>query len=65
MADDITTKRMANPDYKIDVHIVGVRLGMTGKTRWRIEVDGESDSLRVAEIMDRAALVLRGEAETD
>lgn len=63
MPDDITKRR--RPDYWINANIIGVRLGDTGKTKWDVEIDGEEDKQVAAEILEKAAYVLRGQGETD
>ena len=61
--DEITQRRFANPDYELELKITGVRIGTTGKTRWHIERDNTYEPEVAAEILDRAAKVLRGDCE--
>ena len=63
MADEFSERRLENPDYDVEVHITGVRLGTTGKVRWWVESETDFDKKVLAEIPDRAAIVLRGEGE--
>ncbi len=59
MEIEFIERRHNNPDYELDVHITGVRMGNTGKVHWKISMDKETDTELAAEILDRAAKVLR------
>lgn len=60
--DEITAARLKkSPDYDVELHITGVRIGTTGRAKWSIvyppEWNGEEELL--AEVLDRVAEVLR------
>lgn len=64
--DDITAARMKNsPDYDVDIHITGVRVGNTGKAHWNIAFSDEwaGKEELLAEVLDRVAEVLRQPVE--
>ena len=63
MADEFSKRRLENPDYDVTVHIQGVTMGVTGKIHWFIEADTDMRKELLAEVLDRAAIVLRGECE--
>lgn len=63
MADEFSERRFESPDYDVTVNIIGVRLGTTGKMSWWVEADTDLSKEQLAEILDRAAIVLRGEGE--
>ena len=59
MKIEFVERRHRNPDYELDVHITGVRMGSTGKVHWKILLDAGTDTELAAEIFARAAEVLR------
>lgn len=63
MADEFSERRLENPDYDVDVRITGVRLGATGRVRWSVDCKTDFSEKMLAEILDRAAIVLRGQGE--
>jgi len=52
-------RRFENPDFDITARIYGCKLGSTGKILLTIAIDGESDLYIAAQILDKAAQVLR------
>lgn len=46
-------------DYEFDLRVVGVRIGDTGKTRWRIMYDDDYDSEYIAGVLEKVIEVLR------
>lgn len=61
MASEFVEKRHENPDHELEVYITGVKLGDTGKVHWKVSYDACIEAEVAAEILDRAAKVLRGE----
>lgn len=61
MTDVITRRRLGNGDfdYEFDFHVVGVLIGDTGKTRWRIIYDDDYDSEYIADVLEKVVEVLR------
>ena len=59
MSKSFLDRRLESPDYEIEVWIRGIRYGNTGSTRWIVNVEGESDCEVAAEILEKAAKVLR------
>ena len=62
MATEFINRRHADPDYELEAYITGVRLGNTGKVNWWISLDEDVDRLLAAQIFEKAAIVLRGNA---
>ena len=58
MSKSLLERRHSNPDYVIEVWITGIKIP-DNKIHWKIQIEGESDSELAAEILDRAAIVLR------
>ena len=65
MATEFIERRHEHPDYELDINITGVKLGDTEKVNWKILVDQGIDAELVAEILDQAAIVLRGTAHDE
>ena len=64
--DAFTKRRLDNGDfdYDIDLNIVGVCIGDTGKVRWRVIHDDDLDPEYLAEVLERVIVVMRhGENE--
>lgn len=61
MTDAITRRRFGNGDfdYEFDFHVVGVRIGNTGKVRWEITHYGDDDPEYMADILEKVVEVLR------
>ncbi len=59
MGKSFLQRRHENPDYLLQVDISGVVLGDTGKVDWEFEIEGETDRLRAAQILDRISELLR------
>ena len=58
VADIIQRRHKQSPDYDIEVWITGVRIP-NGMCHWNVTVEGEDDNELAAEILERAAEVLR------
>ncbi len=68
--DEITRKRIDSGavDHQLNLDIVGVRIGNTGKVRWSIEQHGciEYDEQYVADVLEKVVEVIRNNlADTD
>lgn len=51
-------RRRPNPEYDIAAYITGTKMG-DGKIYWQVEIDGDSNRSRAADILEKAAWVLR------
>lgn len=58
MSKTFLERRRPDPEYDIVAHITGTKMG-DSKIYWHVEVDGESDLIVAAGILERAANVLR------
>ncbi len=58
-------RRHDKPDYELDVYITGVCVGTTGKVHWQIEMDEDTDKAEAALILEKAAMVLKGDTSED
>ena len=59
MGKSFLQRRHESPDYELEVWITGVDLGVSGRIHWEVLVGGNRNREEVAEILDRAARVLR------
>ena len=63
MTDEITRRRIDSRDYDhwLELTIGGVRIGNTGKVRWRLEQDGdmEYDEQYLADVLEKVIEVIR------
>lgn len=61
--DEVTRRRMDKDewDHWLDLEIRGVRIGDTGKFRWRLIQDGdhEYDEQYVADVLEKVIQVIR------
>ena len=58
MAKSFLDRRHECPDYEIEAWITGVRLP-NDEVHWNVNINGEDDCEAAAEILERAAMVLR------
>ena len=58
MGKTFLERRQPHPKYDIVVRITGTEMG-DGRIYWEVVVDGESDLLLAADILERGASVLR------
>ena len=63
MTDEVTRLRMEMNewDHWLDLKIRGVRIGDTGKVRWRLEQDGDHEygEQYVADVLEKVIQVIR------
>ncbi len=64
MLKSFIERRHEKPDIEIEVWITGVNVGADG-VHWNVNVNGEDDCNAAAEILERAAQVLRQDEEED
>ena len=57
-------RRHDNPDIEIEVWITGVNLG-DDEVHWNVNINGEDDCAAAAEILERAAQVLRQDEDEE
>ena len=64
LSSEFVAKRHENPDYELDIHLTGVRLP-DGKVNWNVHARGKDaqDPKVVAQIFEKAAIILRGGGE--
>lgn len=63
MSSEFVKKRHQKPDYEAKIHITGVRLGKTGVINWQVTVSEDYDPLLIAQVFEKAVIVLRGGGE--
>ena len=61
--DEITQRRLDKQDYDhyVELTICGVRIGSTGKVRWKIMQDGDTeyDEQYIADVLEKVVEVIR------
>lgn len=68
--DEFTQRRLDKKDYDhyVELTLCGVRIGDTGKVRWKIIQDGDTeyDEMYIADVLEKVVEVIRqNNADTD